>query len=63
MACLVGKYALIVIETFGIFYTFYFFMFMALVGSVVTSGYAIRVNGKTKYQIEKEFVAKKFLIN
>lgn len=49
MACLVGKYALIVVDKLGIFYTFYFFMFMALIGSIITAGYAVKVNGKTKY--------------
>jgi len=43
---LVGKFALSVINSFGIFVTFFIFMVIAFVGCMLFAGYGVETSGK-----------------
>jgi SP family sugar:H+ symporter-like MFS transporter len=61
LACFVGKYALDVMQLFGQFNVFYFFMIVSFAGCVIFAGYSVETQGKTEVQINQEFMNKKFL--
>lgn len=61
IACIVGKYAMIITETVGEFQVFYFFMLTSFVGCIIFAGYSVETQGKTDSQIKHEFIDKKFM--
>jgi len=60
-ACIVGKYAMVIIHAVGEFQVFYFFMLISFVGCVLFTGYSVETQGKTDSQIKSEFTDKKFM--
>lgn len=61
IACLVAKFALVIMSAFGEFNTFYSFMVISFVGCIVFSGFSIDTEGKSDLQIKNDFKRKKFM--
>ena len=61
LACLVVKYAVILVDKLGAFWVFFFGMVMSFIGALVFIGYAVDTTNKTDAQINKEFEMKTFL--
>jgi len=60
LACIVGKFAMDIIEKFGQFNVFFFFMVTSFLGCIIFAGYSIETQGKTDDEIKQAFVEKKF---
>jgi SP family galactose:H+ symporter-like MFS transporter len=61
VACVVGKYAMVITEAVGEFQVFYFFMITSFIGCILFAGYSVETQGKTDSQIKSEFAHKKFM--
>ena len=49
-----------IIEKFGQFNVFFFFMVTSFLGCIIFAGYSIETQGKTDDEIKQAFVEKKF---
>lgn len=61
IGAIVGKFATNIIDFFGGFYVFLFFMIMGVIGSIIIAGFGIVTENKTDEQIKNEFANKTFM--
>ena len=61
LSTLIGKFAMSIVNKFGIFYVFFCFMWISAIGSIFMAGYGIHTENKSDNEIKEEFKNKKFL--
>lgn len=61
IAALIGKFTNNILEFFGIFPVFTFFMVTGLLGGILVAGYGIVTENKSDAQIKQEFMEKSFM--
>ena len=62
LAIIIGKYAIVIIQNLGIFFVFFGFMVISLVGAIFVAGYGVHTKGRHDFQIQKDFMEKKFMV-